>query len=523
MTPIHGRRSQLSRRTFLRGLSGITLSLPFLEKLNGVAFAQSAGASGPRRVIVVAYEMGVPLGQWRPTAVGSDFELPFVTAPLEAFRERCLFVSSIDNSVLDMGGNQAIFGHPGKREAALTGTLTTGSFPSSNGNRVEEVRSGVEPNGGANGPSVESVIGASLRGGQVATAINLGVNGSTWRPTNPAPATRNSSFFYEGRANAVTMQMHPSVALNGLFAGMQAAPGPSKADLALQQLRARNKSVLDAVRDSFRDLAQGLGREDRARLEDHAARIRQLELDVQASATCTSPGGIATVADYSGFRMDQLAPLHIRILAHGMACNMAPVGRLEFMSQGNPRFGIPSVDNTLNSAPNGYDWHAMVHGDPLPGSSSYLRPGRDDRPGARYDPRLLDGYRYFVQQFADLLAELDAIPEGPDTSALDHSMVVLASDLGEGLGHGHQKMGYVLAGNLGGARTGYHFDAGPDRPFEVGGTYFGADSRYSVSQLLNSMLDMAGATDEQGNAASIGLKGYLERVGAPRRIDDLFV
>jgi hypothetical protein len=511
-------RRFLSRRSFLYGAAGSVLALPWLEKLHGRGQAQTA-PSRPKRVIVMAYEMGVPLGQWRPDA---SFALPYVTAPLEAFKDRCLFVSSIDNDVLGTGGNAFVFGHPAKKEAALTGTLTTGAFPTTNENRVEEVRADAETTGGANGPSVEHVIGEYLRASHPLPSVNLAVDGyaaaATW---GPPETTLTSNFFFEGRGNAISLNPRPRNAFDSLFAALQSSQGtPTAEDLARERQRARSKSVLDAVRASFLDLRQGLGSEDQRRLDEHAARIRQLENDVQLSATCSVPAGIEVQDDYSGYRMDQLAPLQSRILAHAMACDMAPVGRLEFANQQNPRFGVPELDSTLDAATD-YDWHAMVHGDPLPGTTAYMRPGR----GADtvYDPRLLDGYRFFVQQFATLLAELDAIPEGPDTTALDHSLVVLASDLGEGLGHGHMKMGYVLAGNLGGARRGVHVDAGPvGQAFAVGGGYFYADSRYNVNQLLNSMLDMAGVTDAQGSPVTIGLAGYLERASLLRRIDELF-
>src|SRR5690606_1904329 len=145
----------------------------------------------------------------------------------------------------------------------------------------------------------------------------------------------------------------------------------------------------------------------------------------------------------------------------------------------------------------------------------------DDRPD--YDTRLLDGYRFFVERFAELLTALDSIQEGPETSVLDNSLVILASDLGEGLGHGMGKMGYVLSGNLGGARAGVHFDAGPSQSFEPGGSYFYSASRYNVNQLLNSILDMAGVVDDQGQPVTMGLGGYLESIGAERRIDELFI
>ena len=500
--------SRLGRRAFLRGAGGIALALPWLERVHGVARAQQA--SGPRRVIAMSYEMGVPLGQWRPSGSGASMSLSYVTAPLEPWKQRCLFVSAIDNNVLGTGGNSFIFGHPAKKEAALTGTLTTGAFPTSNANLVSEVRADAQTTGGANGPSVEQVIGEALRDGQPSLSVNLAVDGE-----RRSSGTLNSNFFFESRGNAITLETRPRAAFDRLFAGVQSG-GPSQTDVAMQQLRARNKSVLDAVRASFAELSSGLGREDRSRLDEHAARIRQLELDMAPRATCSAPDGVNAVGSYEGQRMDQLAPLQNRVLAHAMACDLAPIGRIEYGNQQNPRFGIPALDSTLDSV-QAYDWHAMVHGDALPGTTAYLRPGRG--PETAYDSRLLDGYRFFVQQFAGLLAELAAIPEGPDQSVLDHSLVILATDLGEGHGHGHMKMGYILAGNLGGARTGVHFDAGPTTmPFSTGGAYFYEDSRFCVNQLLNSMLDMAGVPGSR----EVGLGGYLAREGKPRRIDGLF-
>jgi hypothetical protein len=509
-----------SRRRFLTGLGGITLGLPWLEQLHG-ARAQTATAAGPRRVIVMSYEMGVPLGQWRPTTVGSGFDLPFVSAPLDPFKDRCLFVSSIDNSVLSSGGESFIWGHPAKKEASLTGTLTTGAFPTANTNQLSEVLATPATVGGANGPSVEHVIGQALRTGQVMPSVDLGVDGSALAPWGGAEQYLPSAFFFEGQGNAISLNAMPHLAFDSLFAGLSdGTEMPTEAELALLRLRARRKSVLDAVRDSFTDLATGLGADDRLRLEEHAARIRQVELDLAASASCSRPTAPEAVMNYQGWSMDRIAALQIPILAHAMGCDLAPVGRLEFTLQQNPRFGIAELDAALDAAGDMYDWHAMVHGDPLPGTTTFLRPGRGE--DLTYDSNLLLGYRFFVEQFAALLTALDAIPEGPDQSVLDNSLVILASDLGEGLGHGHMKMGYVLAGNLGSARRGYHFDGGPAIPFEVGGQYFYADASYNVNQLLNSVLDMAAVTDADGNPVTMGLGGYLESLGAPRRIDGLF-
>jgi hypothetical protein len=144
----------------------------------------------------------------------------------------------------------------------------------------------------------------------------------------------------------------------------------------------------------------------------------------------------------------------------------------------------------------------------LPGTSIGLRP--DVAGATSYDMRLQDGYRFFVQQFANLMAELDALPEGNGT-VLDNTMLVLCSDLGEGLGHHHGKMGYIVAGKTVGGRTNHHMRC-------TTGSGFYTTSSFEVVQLLNSIFDMAGVP----GSPSFGLQGYLTKVGRPRRIDGLF-
>jgi hypothetical protein len=289
-----------------------------------------------------------------------------------------------------------------------------------------------------------------------------------------------------------------------------AAPTPEQEaqQAALANLRARRKSVLDAVRESYVDLRQGLGVDDRRRLDDHMARVRQVELTIAPPpAGCAIPSSPGN--SFAGMNMAQIASLQIQNLTNAMVCNVAPIGRLEFMNQQNPRFGISSLDSLLDSMTNN-DWHGFVHGDPVPGSSGNTRLTA----GATSDhPELLNGYRFFVQQFANVLAALDAIPEGPSgLTALDHSMCILATDLGEGAGHGAMKMSYVLAGYLGSGRRGFHYDGTPSMTQQDLRLY--TQSNGEVSQLLNSIAAMA------GHPIEFGLQGYL---GArPLIISELF-
>ncbi|MEO8131802.1 MAG: DUF1552 domain-containing protein, partial [Bryobacteraceae bacterium] len=72
----------LPRRSFLRG-AGVTLALPMLECMSPL-FAQPAAA--PRRMLIVANNLGVLPKLFFPQAAGRDYELsPYLTA-LSEFR-----------------------------------------------------------------------------------------------------------------------------------------------------------------------------------------------------------------------------------------------------------------------------------------------------------------------------------------------------------------------------------------------------------------------------------------------------
>lgn len=495
---------KLSRRRFLQGTAGITLSLPFLTKFAKPAWA--APSPVPLRMIVVTYAMGTVSEMWRPDAAGANFNLPFITQPLDPFKDRCLFVSNCDNSVLRLNGDH-VWGHPAKKESVLTGTLMRNAFDGDKANRVDRVLDMAvdATEGGPNNESICNFVGNHLLQNRsyLTPSVDLAVAG---RSDNDQ-GQMNSDFFFEGPANPISLEANPATAFNNLFAGID--PDDAAAQEALRRLRVRNKSVLDAVRASFTDLRQGLDAADRARLDDHADRIRTIELDMGQAMACTPPVGIpgSGQADpswdlFRNMSMNELAGYQTPLLAHAMACDMAPIGRLQFKDQHNPYFGLPSVDDEVArwvAADPSTAWHGMVHGDVSPVDGI---PTRGDGVYAQY---LLDGYRFFIQKFADLLAALDSIEEDSDgTTVLDNTLVVLASDYGNGNGHGSNKLNFVLAGNTGAARNGYHFDCAP-------GAGFYDDSDYNSNQLLNSICRMFDLRNADGSeVVEFGLEGFVQ-------------
>jgi hypothetical protein len=469
----------MKRRNFLIGAGGVTVALPMLRAFTEPTRARAggAGAAVVRRVIVMAYPMGTHTPSWRPTATGSTFDLPMITAPLEPFKDRCLFVSDCGHEALGLGGNSFVYGHPAKKEAVFTGTLLQVAFGGDGSNHADNVIN-ADPEGHdrtPNGPSIEHVIGQALGASSFARpSVDLGV----WGPGGTG-GTQPSDFFFEGVANPVTMQSNPATAFLDLFSGV--TPTDGQPDEAVLSLLRRRKSVLDGVRDSFADLRSGLDPDDQRVLDEHAQKIREIELDMPTLGTCVIPDGIPTDEDgFDGMSMMELADLHNRIMAHALGCGVAPVGRIEYLAQQNPRFGIPTVDDAVALV---QDWHhPIVH------AADGIAPD--------YAPRL-EGFRFFVQKFADLLGYLDAIPEGGEgLSVLDHTLVLLGSDFADGGGHASDDLGFIVAGNAGAAPLGYHLDAG------AGG--------YNVNHFLTSVARMGGVTEADGSPVqSFGLPGFV--------------
>lgn len=471
----------MRRRRFLQGLGGITVGLPFLSKFATRSAKAAGDPNGPRRAIMMAYPMGTHVPFFRPSATGSNFDFGSITAPMEPFKDRTLAVTNCPNGVLDLVSDY-VYGHPGKKESVFTGTLMRHAFGGDGNNHVDNVIQS-SPDGHqntANGPSVEHVIGQFLADdSHMRASVDLGI------PGRQVGEIVDSAFFYEAAENPVSLQANPGVAFASLFSGVTP---DGEVDEAFMTLQRRRKSVLDAVRDSFTDLRQGLPPADRAVLDDHADKIREIELDLQPPLACTIPDAPAEdEAAYEGWSMGDFADLQIRLMAHAMACGVAPVGRLEFYDQQNPFFGIPLVDDAVATV---QDWHhPVVHA-----ADGWEKDGEVR----------VTGMRFFVEKFALLCAELDAIVEGPDgRTALDNSLLMLGSDLAEGDGHAARDLCFLIAGGTGPGVRQYHFDG----------------SGENVNRLLNTVLRMACVTDAGGAPVDeFGLRGF-----APGAISELLV
>jgi hypothetical protein len=500
----------MKRRNLLKGLAGAAASAPFLSILS--SGAQAACPDGPKRIIVMSYPMGNLGPLWRPSQSGTDFTLPYCTAPLEAFRNRCLFVSNVDNKVMEVV-NRYTYGHPHKKESALTGTLLRSAFGAGGQNRVRDLIDNEDQSGGANAASIDAVVGRSSTEPHTHRAVNLGIIGRETRDTELA-----SAFSWESAGNPASLLLNPQLALQEYLGSL--SPESMPPDPIGSAASRRQSSILDAVRQQFSELRTGLDYRDRQQLDFHADYIRQIEVDITTGGSCRAPTGIpGDRMWHNGASLRDAAQLQTRILAQSMACNVAPVGRLEFLIQQNPFFGIPSVDDPIAmgraALAGDWGWHGLCHTNPSQNDPATGRPSRPRLRGGEvatedmYSPHLREGMRFYVQAFADLLAELDRFAEGPDgRTVLDNSLCVLASDMGEGHGHRGNGMGYILAGNLGPFRTGYHFDAAEGSPDRA--------SLYDHTHVLTTIAQAFCLRDEAGAEINyFGIEGFSSEGALP--------
>lgn len=228
----------LPRRSFLRG-AGVTLALPMLDCMSPL-FGQAAPP--PRRMLIIANNLGVLPRLFFPKSAGRDYELsPYLTA------------------LADFRGDFTVFSglsHPG----------VTGGHSADN--CLLTAARGAFKSGFRNSISFDQFVADKLGLVTRFPALNLGVNidkgnrSLSWtRDGVLLPAEDNARKLYErlfvqGDKEAVAQQIH--------------------------RLERRG-SILDTLRDETQRFSRQLGSDDKARLDQYVTSVREVEERLQAA------------------------------------------------------------------------------------------------------------------------------------------------------------------------------------------------------------------------------------------------
>ncbi len=465
-------RAKSSRRSFLRGAGGAAVALPMLPSL--WPHARAGGAEPPRRLVVVVQPQGFIMDEWRPTGVGTDFQLAPILSPLESLRDRIVVISGLDNVCTDL--NYGAGGHASALKSVLTGMPLSANLLPDGSLRptAEHIPSDQAFDVFAGGPSVDQVIADRLAAPTPYRSLEFAVGTDGY--------LHAEQVFQRGPDEPLGTMHDPRAAFDRLFADFD--PGePSP----LQRLRSARSSVLDRVGDSYDSMVQQASVADRIVLEAHVEKIRELEMRFangwEGGQGCAVPTySLPTDYDPHNSDFDDVGAMaQIDMMVMALACDMTRVTSLQFTQGQNNRFPWLGLTIPDTSWPNYNpvewpDWHGMFHISPDPAR---------DHPEPR--AAMVAAMRWYAEKFAYLLQRMSETPDG-DGSLLDSSLVVWVTEFGDGAAHWAWDLPVVLAGNLGGALT-------TGRHLVVPGRVENPDTGYSTNDLLTSILNLFGYDD----------------------------
>jgi hypothetical protein len=249
----------IPRRTFLRG-AGAALALPMLDAMTPALAADTA------RPIRMAF-MQTPNGifnlnnEWTPKTEGADWEMTRTLKPLEAFRDRMVVISGLDQQQAAGHDGEVGGDHPRACTAWLTGThckMTSGA----------DIRAGV---------SVDQL--AAREFGQYTQLASLELGLESAEIVGACQSAYGCAYYdtisWRNETTPLPMENRPRAIFERLFGDGGTDP---KVRLVI---RREDQSILDAVNADVKRLRGKVGGADRAKVDQYLEAIRDVERRMQ--------------------------------------------------------------------------------------------------------------------------------------------------------------------------------------------------------------------------------------------------
>lgn len=398
------RPNPLSRRAVLRAL-GASVALPWLESPaifanEPVSATPPVPAGPPRRFACLFFGDGIAPSEWTFSGADGGITLGKALEPLAALKRKLLFINGLKHD----GG--VLAGHSKGAAGMLCGVPPRKGTSISCGVSMDQVLAH-EIGERTPLPSLVLACERPISGFHESQYSMVYASHLSWNtPTSPVPS-----------------EMYPSLAFDSLFgsAGNRA-----------------QRSVLDCIGEQYQDLTARVSHADRSRLDEYATSVREIEkrmARIAADAGAgTTAGAVRPPAALPG-TVDEHSRLMLDVLALAFQTDRTRIATTilanDLSGQVYPFLGIRD------------DHHSYSH-------SNESEPYRKI-------------VRFWVGQYAYLLAKLDAMQEGEGT-VLDHSCIMLCNE--HWIFHDARKIPLVVGGGLGGAwKTGrcLDFEKAPER------------------------------------------------------------
>ena len=352
------------------------IGLPMLEAMLPKGSAAQAGAA-PKRIVFWFTANGTRQDIWSPPA-NMDLSGHPMHSALAPFAQKMLFLDGVDQDVAyDSIGD----GHQTGMACLLTNAeILPGSL------FCEGACDGATPQyvGWGGGQSVDQYLADEIAKDVVTKfrSLELGVqvrSSTVW-----------SRMSYSGPDTPVPHREDPSQNFNDFFGDLDTDP------FALELIRKRRRSVLDAVMEDHQTFNQRLGSADRQTLEQHLQSIRDLETRLDATgalgAACQEPNVALPGSNYQ--QNDQYPATgraQMDMLVMALACDMTRVASLQWSRS------VSNVQHNWVPLRLGEGHHDLSHYD-------------DNNADSQAD--LLEINKWYSEQFAYMLGLMDGINEG---------------------------------------------------------------------------------------------------------------
>jgi hypothetical protein len=430
-------KKHISRRTVLRG-AGATLALPFLEAMvpARTALAQTAARPSPRFVGLFVPHGAAP-GYWVPETAGPLApELPFNWKPLEPFRDRTVILSGLHSRSAEPppGATGADHWVAAAFMCAEKPKKTAGA----------DVRAGT---------TIDQMIAQKIGRDSLLPSLQLAVEDPGANSSNCGEGyscVYTNTISWASPSSPLPMELNPQVVFERMF-----GDGATVEQRAAR--RRRNQSILDSISASLSRLRGDLGSSDRARLDEYAEHVREIErrLKIAMEASTAAPENVEVPVGVPQ-SFDEHIKLQFDLLALALRADITRVGTLLFARDLTGRT-YPASD-----APTAGFHGVSHHGE---------------------DPRRIEELakinQYHVKMVAYLAANLANVQEG-DGTLLDHSLILYGSNMGNSNQHVHYDVPHVLVGGANGMLEGGRHLAYPTKEVPTGNLLLSLLDRFDI-------------------------------------------
>ena len=382
----------MNRRNILRGLSGLTVSLPWLE-----AYAAKKTAKQPPRTAFLFMPNGVNPHMWTPKGEGDKYQTSRILKPLQANRQEFDILTNLGHKNARRGD-----GHYAKTANFISGQIVHKTAG-------RDIKCGM---------SADQYMARHFGHLTPLPSIELGIEPTRTRVDTNVGFTQvyGGHISWSSPSTPLPKEIYPQLAFDRLF-------NSGSKDAAL-------KSILDDIKHDAKELDKYIGVEDKARMDEFFTSLRSLEKRIERAVKDSQETKVVVP---KGQRPDAGLPHkledHMRLMLDIiiLAFKMRRTNLATFM------FGN-AVSGKNFSFLEGVDggFHQLSH-------------HTNNKEKMEMYGRI---NIFHMKIFNEMLTKMKKIKEG-DKSLLDNSLVLIGSGLRDGNRHDPVNLPILIAGKGG--------------------------------------------------------------------------